>query len=276
VTQTSEVARPVTAGQPAAEPATEPATGPAAGSPSRRDRLRAATIEEIVQTARRILVKDGPEAVSLRAIAREMGMTAPGLYRYFGSYEELVRYLTASIFTELGNDIHLAIEAAGPPAGQAAADEAPRAMLAVKMVAACREFRRWSLNHKGEFALLFGVPLPGLDDGRYDIADECNLAFAGTFFALFLELWHKTPFPVPDDEQLDAGLRGQLARYRDALGTDIPLGAVVTFLRCWTVLYGAVAMEVFGHMRFALADPAPMFEITLGDLAALVGLRYPL
>jgi hypothetical protein len=51
---------------------------------------------------------------------------------------------------------------------------------------------------------------------------------------------------------------------------------VLTFLRCWTVLYGAVAMEVFGHMSFALADPAPMFELTLGDLAALVGLRYPL
>ena len=50
----------------------------------------------------------------------------------------------------------------------------------------------------------------------------------------------------------------------------------MTFLRCWTVLYGAVAMEVFGHMRFALEDAAPMFEITLGDLAALVGLRYPL
>ncbi len=261
MTQTSEVARPATV------------------SPSRRDRLRAATIEEIIQTARRILVKDGPEAVSLRAIAREMGMTAPGLYRYFGNYEELVRYLTASIFTELGNDIHLAIEAAEPPAGGAGAggaDAAVRAKLTVKMVAACREFRRWSLNHKGEFALLFGVPLPGLDDRRYDIADECNLAFAGTFFALFLELWHKTPFGVPADEQLDAGLRDQLVRYRDALGTSIPLGAVVTFLRCWTVLYGAVAMEVFGHMRFALADPAPMFEITLGDLAALVGLQYPL
>ncbi len=264
MTQTSEVARPATADQPAAV------------SPSRRDRLRAATIEEIVQTARRILVKDGPEAVSLRAIAREMGMTAPGLYRYFGNYEELVRYLTASIFTELGNDIHLAIEAAEPPAGRAGPGDAVRAKLTVKMVAACREFRRWSLNHKGEFALLFGVPLPGLDDGRYDIADECNLAFAGTFFALFLELWHKTPFGVPADEQLDAGLRDQLVRYRDALGTSIPLGAVVTFLRCWTVLYGAVAMEVFGHMRFALTDPAPMFEITLGDLAALVGLQYPL
>ena len=281
MTQTSEVAGPETG----VATSTEPNAGPGAVAPSRRDRLRAATIDEIISTARRLLVKDGPEAVSLRAIAREMGMTAPGLYRYFGNYEELVRYLCASIFTELGNDIHEAIEAAEPPANGLAAtgpDGFVRAKLTVKMVAACREFRRWALNHRGEFALLFGVPLPGLDDGRYDLADECALAFAGTFFALFLELWQKTPFPVPADAQIDPGLRDQLSRYRDALGASIPLGAtlplgaVLTFLRCWTLLYGAVAMEVFGHMRFALEDPAPMFEITLGDLAALVGLSYPL
>jgi len=265
VTQPAEVATTVLAG---AEPG-------AVQPPSRRDRLRAATIDEIIQTARQLLVKDGPEAVSLRAIAREMGMTAPGLYRYFGSYEELVRHLCAGIFTELGADIHRAIEAAAPPPDAERPDD-PHVRLTVKMVAACREFRRWALNHKDEFALVFGVPLPGFDDGRYDIADECALAFAGTFFTLFLELWHKVPFGVPADEQIDPGLRDQLGRYRDALGTSIPLGAVMTFLRCWTVLYGAVAMEVFGHMRFALEDPAPMFEITLGDLAALVGLRYPL
>ena len=80
--------------------------------PSRRDRLRAATIEEIIATARRLLVDNGPEAVSLRAIAREMGMTAPGLYRYFGSHEELIRHVIAGIFTELAADIHQAIEAA--------------------------------------------------------------------------------------------------------------------------------------------------------------------
>jgi AcrR family transcriptional regulator len=276
VTQTSEAVR----AENGTVPGAQPATGPAVVSPSRRDRLRAATIDEIIATARRLLVKDGPEAVSLRAIAREMGMTAPGLYRYFGNYEELIRHLTASIFTELGLDIHQAIEAADPPADAGSGDPL-RAKLTVKMVAACREFRRWALNHRGEFALVFGVPLPGLDDGRYDLADECNLAFAGTFFRLFLELWQKTPFAVPDDARIDPGLRDQLDRYRAALGANIPLaasiplGAVLTFLRCWTLLYGAVAMEVFGHMRFALEDPAPMFEITLGDLAALVGLSYP-
>ena len=251
----------------------EAGTTPGAGHPpSRRDRLRAATSEEIIQTARRLLVQSGPEAVTLRAIAREMGMTAPGLYRYFDSHEELLRHVCADIFTELGEGIRQAIEADAVPAG--AADQVT-AKLTVKMVAACREFRRWSLSHQAEFGLLFGVPLPGLDDGRYDIADECALAFAGTFFTLFLELWTRVPFPVPDAADIDPGLRDQLGRYRDLLGSDIPVGAVLTFLRCWTVLYGAVAMEVFGHMRFALSDPAPMFEITLGDLAALIGLRYP-
>lgn len=237
---------------------------------SRRDRLRAATTEEIISTARRLLVDSGPDAVTLRAIAREMGMTAPGLYRYFDNRDELVRHICANIFTELGHDIGQAISVA------AAADRDHVAKLTLKMVAACQEFRRWSLNHQAEFGLLFGVPLPGLDDGRYDIADECALAFAGTFFTLFLELWSTAPFPVPAAADIDPGLRGQLCRYRDLLGSDIPVGAVLTFLRCWTVLYGAVAMEVFGHMKFALEDPAPMFEITLGDLAALVGLRYPL
>jgi AcrR family transcriptional regulator len=262
VTRTAEVAGGAGAGPDAVQP------------PSRRDRLRAATVEEIIQTARELIVRSGPEAASLRAIAREMGMTAPGLYRYFGSYEELSRHVCASIFTELGEDIHQAIQAAAAPGDQAAQSDTVK--LTIKMVAACREFRRWALNHKGEFGLLFGVPLPGLDDGRYDVADECALAFAGTFFTLFLELWRAVPFPVPDAGEIDPGLRGQLVRYRDALGAGIPVGAVLVFLRCWTVLYGAVAMEVFGHMSFALEDAAPMFEMTLGDLAALVGLRYPL
>jgi AcrR family transcriptional regulator len=251
-------------------------SGPsAAHPPTRRDRLRAATTDEIVQTARRLLVTSGPDAVTLRAIAREMGMTAPGLYRYFDSREELLRNVCANIFTELTGGIRQAIEAAAAPV-QAADPMA--AKLTVKLVAACSEFRRWSLSHQAEFGMLFGVPLPGVGhlSDVHDIAEECALAFAGTFFALFLELWDAVPFPVPQAADIDPGLRDQIRRYRGELGTDLPLGVVLTFLRGWTVLYGAVAMEVFGHMKFALEDPAPMFELTLSDLATLVGLRYPL
>ena len=253
-------------------------THEALSSLTRRDRMRAATMEEITATARRLLVEQGPEAVSLRAIAREMGMTAPGLYRYYNSREELLRYVIGMIFRELAGDINRAIAEAGGVLGVLGSDASEasrRAHLTAKMVAACREFRRWGLGHKDEFSLLFGVPLPGFDDGRLDIAEQCAMEFAGTFYTLFLELWNHTHFSVPAPAEIDQGLIPQLGRFREALRTDAPVGAILLFLRCWIVLYGAVAMEAFGHLGFALDDPAPMFEYTLADLARLVGLEYP-
>ena len=211
-------------------------------------------------------------------------MTAPGLYRYYGSREELLRHVIATIFHRvvLAGDIRQAIGrasrsaqvgAAVAPGGDAAPEQVRR-HLGLKMVAACRAFRRWGLSHKDEFTLLFGVPLPGFDDGRFDIAQECAMEFAGTFYDMFIELWNFTHFPVPGPGEIDEGLRAQLGRFRAALGADVPDGAVLVFLRCWVLLYGAVSMEVFGHLGFALDDPAPMFEFTLADLARLVGLDY--
>jgi AcrR family transcriptional regulator len=236
-------------------------------APSRRDRVRAATAGEIKQTARRILVAEGPEAVSLRAIAREMGMTAPALYRYFSSREDLVRHVCGDIFTEIATDVR---------AASARAAQEPGGDVTAKLIAACREFRHWALTHREEFGLLFGTPLPGLEALHNDKIDECALDFAGSWITLFLELWQRHPFPVPADDQIEPGLLSQLTRYTDGLGVDLPAGAALTFLRCWVHLYGMVSLEVFGHLRFALDDAAPMFEITLGELADLVALEYPL
>jgi AcrR family transcriptional regulator len=249
--------------------------------PSRRDRLRAATKDEIIATARRLLVRDGPESVTLRAIAREMGMTAPGLYRYYASHEDLIRHLVAGIFTELAADIDAAISAVSESFHASHAEmpeeEAHKepGHITAEMVAACHAFRQWALTHRAEFSLVFGVPLPGINDGRWDIAGECALMFAGVYFALFRKLWDAIPFPIPDLAEIDPGLREQLLHYRTAIGSDLPIGAMLTFLRCWMLLYGAVAMEVFGHLRFALPDPSAMFELTIADMAALVGLEYP-
>ena len=124
-------------------------------APRRRDRVRAATTAEIKQTARRILVAEGPDAVSLRAIAREMGMTAPALYRYFGSHEELIKHVIADIFTELTSGIRGAI---------ASADAESGGDMTAKVLAACWEFRRWSLSHPREFELMLAemAPMVGL------------------------------------------------------------------------------------------------------------------
>jgi AcrR family transcriptional regulator len=238
-------------------------------APRRRDRVRAATTAEIKQTARRILVTEGPDAVSLRAIAREMGMTAPALYRYFGSHEELVKHVCADIFTELAGDIRAAIASAGAESG---------GDMTAKVLAACWEFRRWSLSHPREFGLIFATPLPGLHVQQDEITSEGGGKFGNTFFALMTELWHKQPFEVPGDDEIDYGLLQQLERYRDGLGdlaAGLPLGLLLVFLRCWVRLYGIVSLEVFGHLSFALDDGRPMFELMLSEMAPLVGLRYP-
>jgi AcrR family transcriptional regulator len=236
------------------------ARGPRASS--RRDRARAATTEEIKQTARRILIENGPDAVSLRAIAREMGMTAPALYRYFGSHSELLKHVIADIFAELTGDLRAAIEDAG-------------AGLSARVIAAAREFRRWSLSHQREFGMLFGSPLPGVNIEKDEVTLECGREFGNTFFVLVLEVWRSRPFPVPPDGQIGPGLRDQLERYRDELGAvadGLPLGLLLTFLRCWVRLYGIVALEVFGHLGFALDDAEPMFEMMLAETAPLLGL----
>ena len=245
-------------------------------APSRRDRLRAATTQEIIETARRLLVTEGPEGASLRAIAREMGMTAPALYRYFGSHEELLRHVVGSIFMDLADHVRVAINSA--------ADESPAGfssdeIMALKLTAGCRAFRAWTLEHVPEFSLVFGSPLPGLEvlhEIHADPTVDCGYQFGQIFLDLFGDLYRRHPFAIPADEDIQPALRNQLARYRDMVGSDLPLGALQTFLRCWVRLYGAVSLEAFGHLKFALDDPAPMFELMLADLASMLGLRYPL
>jgi AcrR family transcriptional regulator len=231
---------------------------------SRRDRLREATIREIGETARRILVEEGPEAVTLRAIAREMGMTAPALYRYFDSHHELLRHLVGEVFNELTDHLHADLK------------RVPGDDMSGKFLAAARSFRSWALDHRREYALLFGAPLPGLGhQEQLDFAEECARRFARTFLDLFLELWGKSPFPIPSDDEIDPVMREQLRRYRDeGLGVELPLGVIQSFLQCWVRLQGGVSLEVFGHLEFALDDAQPMFELMLTELTPRLGLAY--
>jgi AcrR family transcriptional regulator len=251
-------------GPPAAPdgPESAPATD-APGPGSRRERLRAQTSREIKETARRFLVEQGPDAVTLRAIAREMGMTAPALYRYFGSHEELLRHVVGDIFVEIAGDVRAAIERV--------ADDG----MTAKFAAAAREFRRWSLNHPREFPMVFGSPLPGVDLNHPDIADECGMEFMGVFLTLFMELWQKHPFTVPEPGDIEPSLRAQLEGFSESLGGALPSGALLAFAYCWVRLYGMVSMEVYGHLSWILDDAEPMFEMMLREIMPVLGLPEP-
>ena len=196
-------------------------------------------------------------------------MTAPALYRYFGSRDELIKHVCADIFTELAAAIRAAIEKAGTAVG---------GDMAAKVYAACYAFRDWSLSHTREFGLVFATPLPGLHVQKDEITADPGAEFGNTFFMLMLELWRKQRFAVPADDQIDPELRGQLENYREglaALAEGLPLGLLLTFLRCWVRLYGIVSLEVFGHLSFAVDDGRPMFELMLSEMAPQIGMEYP-
>ncbi|HEY6748117.1 MAG TPA: TetR/AcrR family transcriptional regulator [Mycobacteriales bacterium] len=233
---------------------------------NRRDRVRAATVTEIKDTARSLLVSEGPDGLSLRAIAREMGMTAPALYRYFPSREDLVLALIADLYDELTATI------------AAARDEQDPADAPMQLAAASRAFRHWARAHQREFGLLFGSPIPGIDvrhgaDGGDDDnpAHQAAERFGQLFGELVARIYLAAPFPIPADEEIDPALREELRTWCREFPVDMPLGAAQVFMSCWIRLYGMVAMEVFGHMDFALPDAEPIFEVELRDLAAKLG-----
>lgn len=233
---------------------------------SRRDRVRAATVTEIKQTARRILVAEGSggaDGLSLRAIARDMGMTAPALYRYFPSREDLVVHLIADLYGELADTMEAARDAEDP-------DDTPGRLRAV-----CRAFRRWAVTHPREFGLLFGSPIPGLEATRRGetptAAQQAGDRFGGIFADLVARIYLARPFPVPAEEDIDPLLRQELTQWCTSFPVPLPVGVAQVFLSCWIRLYGMVAMEVFGHLEFAIADAEPMFEAELRDLADKLG-----
>jgi AcrR family transcriptional regulator len=235
--------------------------GAATGTP-RRQRQRAATELEIKATARRLLVEHGAEGLTLRAIAREMGMTAPALYRYFPGREDLVEHLVADLYDEVCAEL------------AAARDAVPGEDPGAPVLAVSRTFRAWALAHPGEFGLLFGSPIgePGPSGAEAEgPAHEASMRFALLFGQLVARLWYRRPFPVRADEEIDAGLAGQLREWSEDLPLGLPLGVLQVFLSCWIRLYGAVCMEAFGHLRFAVEDAGAIFEAELRSLAGLLG-----
>ena len=227
-------------------------------TPSRRERLRAETVTEIKSSARRLLVAGGPTAISLRAIARDVGMTAPALYRYFDSLDALVLAIVADLFEDLRRTIEdVAIEYA---------DHEPL----VRVGHLARGFRHWSLRHPAEFALMFGSPVPGLigyADHRGPVNDA-GARFGETFFTVLGEHFEDHPFTEAPFDLTEQAQRELFEPYLHTFGDRFAPPVIYLFVAAWTRLYGIVAMEVFGHLRWAMTDVEPLFEAELARTLA--------
>lgn len=234
---------------------------------SRRDRQRAATEAEIKEVARRQLVASDGAELSLRGIAREMGMTAPGLYRYFESLEALTQEMCHGFVHEVAAEIDARLADAGP-------DVATRVHVAI------RGFRDWAVAHPAEFGLIFRskgpgpVAFPGQEITEW--ADDCSHSqeFARLFLDLFVDLWEEQPFEVPADDQVPQDVVEQLESLHRLARMKVPAGAVWVFAHAWVRLYSVIALDALGQLAFMFTDVEPYFEAELAAVAASVGMRY--
>ncbi|WP_017574901.1 TetR/AcrR family transcriptional regulator [Nocardiopsis kunsanensis] len=232
---------------------------------SRRERVREATLAEIKEIARRHLVEHGAQGVSLRAIAREMGMTAPGLYRYVSGIDALLILITAQMYDDLADTV-------------AAADSGvPEHDTDQRILASLRAFRGWALDHRAEFSTMFGPHTRPEPDTDISEALEAGRRFGATFFTLFDRLLSEGRFEVPSDEEVPAELARELRTFADTLGLSTPhmsLGAVMVLSSCWVRLYGVVCMEIFQHLNFVMANMEPLFESELRSVLSRIGVEY--
>jgi AcrR family transcriptional regulator len=223
-----------------------------------RAEAHAATVARIVAAARALLFRHGE--VTLRAVARELGRTAPALYRYASSHEDLVRMVAIAIDTEVAEQI------------TAAADRQPADDPAARLIAACVEFRRWALAHRKEFALVF----TNVDvECTKDHEDSCGTVFAG----LLLGLWQARPFPVPALDELDPDLAEILRAPEAPVDPAMPAGLeglVWLLQRGWARLYGTVTLEVFGHVDPRVVAQAHLFRAMIEDQSVPLGLTEDL
>lgn len=230
---------------------------------SRKERQRDATLREIRQIARELLVADGNAAVTINAIARRMGMSGPALYRYYDSQAALIAALRTEFYLELIG------------AMRAAAELEPANMPDRRLLAICRALRGWAAANPTEFGWLFTRPA-GAANPEETLAASCETgqAFGRVFLDQVVEIWEAKRFPIPSLEDMPPSIAVQLRAYSDRIGGRLPPEASYVFLGCWMRLYGLLCMEVFRQIAFAYTDMEPVFEECLQELCGLLEIPY--
>ncbi|MGH3466463.1 MAG: TetR/AcrR family transcriptional regulator, partial [Thermocrispum sp.] len=225
------------------------------------------------RTARSLLVDHGADGVTLRAIARRLGITAPALYRYYDSHSALLEHLRRDIVVDLAAELSRDVARLPEDAGAAL----------TQFFAVCKGFRRWSLRHPREFALVFASPRAEQQAEPLAGATE---PFGRVFIgAIGQVLAHHELAGIPDD-YVPPALRGDVQTFRTALLTGVaeeaevgdipaerlPLGVAYLMVQFWARIYGHVALEVFGNFPMPTSSPDALFDAMLADLAREVGL----
>ncbi len=214
-----------------------------AGMTTRRERLRASTIDEIKEAALEQIAESGGPSLSLRGVARSIGMSPAGLYRYYDGRDALLTALLTDAYNDLADAVEGAIAASDGPPIETFKEGA-------------RSYRSWAVDHPNRFLLIFGTPIPGYEAPVDGPTVEANRRMGQAFFMAGTAAWRSGSRIVPEiGREATAGER-DLAALIDA---DIPDVLIPIMLGTWAHFHGLVTLEILHQLDWMYGDSLDAF-----------------
>jgi AcrR family transcriptional regulator len=218
---------------------------------------------EILAVAGAHVARDGAASLSLRSIARDLGMAPSALYRYFDGRDAL---LTALILTA-----YEALAAEAERSADVAEQQGGRAGDAGRWLAVAQALRHWALEHPHQWGLIFGTPVPGYQAPEATVEPYARVAAA--LVRPLVAAGEAGRLRRTDDRPVSAGLRAAVKPVSEGLLPGMAAETVVLVVQAWTTLIGSISLEVFGHWRQTVLEPELLFDSSVRRLGESLGLR---
>ncbi|MDQ1649644.1 MAG: hypothetical protein QOG60_1701 [Frankiaceae bacterium] len=219
-----------------------------------RDELTAA----IKTAARRQLADVGASALSLRAVARELGMVSSAVYRYFATRDDLLTALIVDAYDSVG------------AAAEDAEAEVARDDLLGRWLSATTAVRSWAVAHPQEYTLIFGSPVPGFRAPRDTVDPAARIPLL--LIGLVQEAYAAGDAAV-DPEPLPGPVADDMQALAELVAPDLPPALLARAVAAWTMLVGTISFELFGHLVGSVSDHPAHFAHQMTVVAAQLGLR---
>ena len=213
-------------------------------------------IERIKSTSRRLMAEKGASGLSLREVAREMGVVSSALYRYFATRDDLLTALIVDAYNDLGEF------------AERAALRVPRSEPRRRLHAAASAIRKWAKTNPNEYALLYGSPVPGYEAPQFTVEPAARVALV--LGSIVADAWQQSNGEaVPDDDE--STMKGLLeTRNLDEAMPGVPEPVRALSLMVWSQIFGCISFELFGHYKGSVRNANRFFAIVVDEAANLV------
>jgi AcrR family transcriptional regulator len=224
-----------------------------------RQRVRAELTREITETARRHLATEGAAGLSLRAVARELGMVSSAVYRYFPSRDDLLTALIIDGYNDIG--------AAAEQADGACRPDDHRG----RWLAACRAVRDWALAHPHEYSLVYGSPVPGYQAPEQTVGPASRAA--AVLGKIVSDAQASRVLDPPALCQAPPGsFAPDAARLRQSVLPGVADDVAARALATWASVFGLVSFELFGQFENVVTDRSGYFDHAVSCLGRVIGI----